>query len=111
MEPEEFHKREISYIKNQDDVRNPFFFPLLVQRLNPPDTSSLLCDVAWLQEKVKAKLEEFKRISTYVSGAYDEDAAFENLEKHLQDIEKDYTDGEETNRIYYVRYLLLLQAP
>lgn len=28
MEPEEFHKREISYIKNQDDVRNPFFPPL-----------------------------------------------------------------------------------
>ena len=42
MEPEEYHKRITSYIKNPND-----------------------------SQEVKQKIEEFKAISTYVSGAYD----------------------------------------
>lgn len=60
------------------------------------------------QEEVKKKLEEFKKISTYVAGAYDEDSAFQELEKHLQSIEKEYKDGKDINRIYYVRPALPL---
>jgi glucose-6-phosphate 1-dehydrogenase len=56
-----------------------------------------------VQGEVKTKLEEFKKISTYVAGAYDEDSAFQDLEKHLQGIEKEYKDGKDINRIYYVR--------
>lgn len=51
--------------------------------------------------KSKDKVEEFKKISTYVQGAYDEDEAFQNLEKELQKMaDKDF-DGE-SNRVYYV---------
>lgn len=49
----------------------------------------------------KDKIEEFKKISTYVQGAYDEDDAFKNLESELQKMaDKDF-DGE-SHRIYYV---------
>lgn len=49
----------------------------------------------------KDKIEEFKKISTYVKGAYDEDDAFKNLESELQKMaDKDF-DGE-SHRIYYV---------
>jgi glucose-6-phosphate 1-dehydrogenase len=48
-----------------------------------------------------SKLEEFKKISTYVAGAYDEDSAFQELEKHMKEIEDKY-EGDERNRLFYV---------
>jgi glucose-6-phosphate 1-dehydrogenase len=56
----------------------------------------------------KDKVEEFKKISSYVKGAYDEDEAFQNLEKELQKMaDKDF-DGE-SNRVYYVSEETLTQ--
>lgn len=71
MDEEDFQKRSTGYIKTND---------------NP---------------EVAAKLEEFKKVSTYVSGAYDEDAAFQNLEKHLKEIEETF-QGNEHHRIFYM---------
>ncbi|GHJ85298.1 hypothetical protein NliqN6_1700 [Naganishia liquefaciens] len=54
-----------------------------------------------MEKESKDKVEEFKKISTYVQGAYDEDEAFQNLEKELQKMaDKDF-DGE-SNRVYYL---------
>lgn len=54
----------------------------------------------------KDKVEKFKKISSYVQGAYDEDDAFQNLEKELQKMaDKDF-DGE-SNRVYYVSRCLI----
>ncbi|KAG6817421.1 hypothetical protein H0H87_009066 [Tephrocybe sp. NHM501043] len=72
MDLEEFHKRATSYIKNPD---------------NDPD--------------VAAKIQQFKDLSTYVSGSYDEGEAFDNLNKHLEDIEAKY-QSKECNRIFYL---------
>jgi len=49
----------------------------------------------------KGKTEEFKKINQYVRGAYDEDEAFQNLEKELQKIADDKFGGE-SNRLYYL---------
>ena len=72
MDPEEYHKRITAYIKNPGD-----------------------------KEEVKQKIEEFKSISTYVSGAYDTDEAFQGLNKHLDEIEAKY-QTKERNRIFYL---------
>lgn len=49
-----------------------------------------------------AKLEEFKKLSTYISGGYDDAASFQNLTKHLEnDIEGHY-QGQSRNRIFYL---------
>lgn len=53
-------------------------------------------------DNFEAKLAEFKKISTYVDGAYDEDAAFQNLEKHLAEIESKYDNKDPINRFFYV---------
>ncbi|KAG5643962.1 hypothetical protein DXG03_009313 [Asterophora parasitica] len=72
MDRDEFHKRATSYIKNPD---------------NDPEVS--------------AHIEEFKALSTYVSGSYEDGAAFDNLNKHLEEIESKY-QSKETNRIFYL---------
>jgi len=72
MDDAEYHKRITGYIKNPD---------------NDP--------------AVVAKIEEFKALSTYVSGAYDENAAFANLDNHLASIESNY-QSKERNRIFYL---------
>jgi len=72
MDPEEYHKRITSYIKNPDD-----------------------------SPEVKQKIEEFKALSTYVSGAYDKDEPFEVLNAHLGSIEAKY-QTKERNRIFYL---------
>ena len=72
MEPEDYHKRITSYIKNP--------------------TGS---------EEVKQQIEEFKAFSTYVSGAYDTDEAFQGLNAHLEEIEAKY-QTKERNRIFYL---------
>lgn len=71
MDEAEYHKRATSYIKNPNE---------------DPD--------------IVAKIEEFKKVSTYVSGSYDDGAAFDELEKHLVEIEKGYK-GDERNRVFY----------
>ncbi|KIO25023.1 hypothetical protein M407DRAFT_244236 [Tulasnella calospora MUT 4182] len=71
MDKEEFHKREVSYIKNPAN-----------------------------DEEVTKKIEAFQSISTYFAGAYDKDEDFQGLEKHLQEIESQYPT-EERNRIFY----------
>ncbi|KAI5451960.1 Glucose-6-phosphate 1-dehydrogenase [Naganishia albida] len=54
-----------------------------------------------MDKESKDKVEKFKKISSYVQGAYDEDDAFQNLEKELQKMaDKDF-DGE-SNRVYYL---------
>ncbi|KAG6873317.1 hypothetical protein C0995_000470 [Termitomyces sp. Mi166 len=72
MDLEEFHKRATSYIKNPD---------------NDPELAE--------------KIEQFKALSSYVSGSYDEGSAFDNLNKHLEEIESKY-QSKECNRIFYL---------
>ncbi|KAF5388118.1 hypothetical protein D9615_000425 [Tricholomella constricta] len=71
MDRDEFHKRATSYIKNPD---------------NDPEIST--------------SIDEFKALSTYVSGSYEDGAAFDNLNKHLGEIESEY-QSKERNRIFY----------
>ena len=72
MSPEDYHGRITSYIKNPS---------------NDP--------------AIKEKIEEFKKISTYVSGAYDKGEAFEELNAHLNTIEANY-QTKERNRVFYL---------
>merc|ERR1712093_758506 len=48
---------------------------------------------------MEQQLQEFCDICTYVSGQYDKDESFEQLEKHLVEIEK---GRKETNRVFYM---------
>ncbi|KAF8341407.1 glucose-6-P dehydrogenase [Cantharellus anzutake] len=70
MDLAEFHKRIPSYIKNADNEEN------------------------------RALIKEFTGISTYVSGQYDKDESFQELERHLVEIERNY-QTKETNRLFY----------
>lgn len=72
MDPEEYHKRITSYIKNPGD-----------------------------SPEVKQQIEDFKALSTYVSGAYDKDEPFQELNARLGDIEAKY-QTKERNRIFYL---------
>ena len=72
MDQTEFHKRVTQNIKNPSE--------------NPD---------------IDNKIEEFKKISTYVAGGYEDDASFENLESHLRDIESGYK-SKERNRVFYL---------
>lgn len=72
MDQTDFHKRVTQNIKN-------------------PDENPAIAD----------KIEEFKKISTYISGGYEDDASFENLESHLRDIESSHK-SKDRNRIFYL---------
>ncbi|KII95192.1 hypothetical protein PLICRDRAFT_96946 [Plicaturopsis crispa FD-325 SS-3] len=72
MDDAEYHKRITSYIKNPND-----------------------------DPEIAAKIEEFKKLSTYVSGSYEDGAAFEALNRHLVEIESHY-QSKETNRLFYL---------
>jgi len=48
---------------------------------------------------MEEQLQEFCKMCTYVSGQYDKDESFQELEKHLQEIEK---GQKETNRVFYM---------
>jgi glucose-6-phosphate 1-dehydrogenase len=52
-------------------------------------------------DESKAKLEEFKSISTYVAGSYDNDNAYQELERQLKEIESTY-QSKERNRLFYM---------
>ena len=70
MDDEEFKKRQISYVKGADD-------PV-----------------------IKTLLDSFQEISSYISGPYDGDSGFQQLEKHLLKIESAY-EGDERHRLFY----------
>lgn len=48
---------------------------------------------------MEEQLADFCKLCSYVSGQYDQDDAFQELEKRLQDIEK---GQKETNRVFYM---------
>lgn len=72
MDEAEYHKRITAYIKNPED-----------------------------KPEVAQKLEDFKAISTYISGAYDKDEPFQELNAHLEAIEAKY-QTKERNRLFYL---------
>ena len=72
MSPDEYLKRITSYIKIADN-----------------------------EAGLKAKLEEFKALSSYVSGTYDDGASFDALNKYISEIEARY-QTKETNRLFYL---------
>lgn len=50
-------------------------------------------------DDMKTQLEQFCDMCSYISGQYDQDESFVNLEHHLKELEKDQF---ETNRIFYM---------
>lgn len=50
-------------------------------------------------KEIEKQLEEFCGFCTYISGQYDKDESFIELEKHLKELEG---DREENNRIFYM---------
>jgi len=72
MDKAEFEKRATSYIKDGED-----------------------------NQETANKIEAFKGILSYVAGDYEDGAAFDNLNKHLEEIENSY-QAKECNRIFYL---------
>ena len=50
-------------------------------------------------KEVEEQLDQFAAICTYVSGQYDQDAPFQELDKHVYEIEKNRKEG---NRVFYM---------
>jgi len=50
-------------------------------------------------KEMEEQLTEFCKMCTYMSGQYDKDESFQELEKHLEELEKDH---KEKNRIFYM---------
>ena len=48
---------------------------------------------------MEKQLDEFVGLCTYISGQYDRDDSFYNLDNHLKEIEKDRKEG---NRLFYM---------
>lgn len=48
---------------------------------------------------MEEQLEDFCKKCTYISGQYDKDESFQELEKHLQELEKSH---KKNNRIFYM---------
>ncbi|KAI0796630.1 glucose-6-P dehydrogenase [Abortiporus biennis] len=71
MDDAEYHKRITSYIKNKDD------------------------------EEIAPKLAEFIGFSSYISGGYEDDESFQNLNKHIESFEANY-QTKEKNRLFYL---------
>ena len=71
MDRDEFHKRATSYIKGADENKD-----------------------------IANAVEAFKELSTYIAGDYEDGAAFDNLTKHIEEIEASY-QAKERNRIFY----------
>jgi glucose-6-phosphate 1-dehydrogenase len=71
MDEAEYQKRATQYIKGQED------------------------------EEIKSKVEEFKKIYTYISGGYEDAESFQKLNKYLEEIESKY-QSKECNRIFYL---------
>ena len=73
MDEAEYHKRITGYIKRPDDG----------------------------DEKFSETLEEFKNLSTYISGGYEDGESFDKLNQHITDLENDF-QGKERNRLFYL---------
>ncbi len=71
MDTAEYHKRITSYIKDAND------------------------------DQAKAQLEEFKELSTYVSGGYEDGESFDKLNKYLEEVESGFQSNEH-NRLFYL---------
>lgn len=50
-------------------------------------------------KEIEQQLEDFCRMCSYISGQYDKDESFENLNKHLNELEK---GRPETHRLFYM---------
>lgn len=50
-------------------------------------------------KEIEQQLDEFTKVCSYISGQYDKDESFENLEKHLEELEK---GRKETHRLFYM---------
>lgn len=50
-------------------------------------------------KEVEEQLDDFTKVCTYVAGQYDQDDSFQDLEKHLKEIEG---EREEQNRVFYM---------
>lgn len=50
-------------------------------------------------KEIEQQLEDFTGLCTYVSGQYDKDESFQNLNKHLEELEKGQS---ETHRLFYM---------
>lgn len=50
-------------------------------------------------KEVEEQLESFTTVCSYVSGQYDQDSSFQDLEKHLVELEK---DRKEAHRVFYM---------
>jgi glucose-6-phosphate 1-dehydrogenase len=72
MNQDRYHEHITAYIKNPDN-----------------------------DEGISAKIEEFKKLSTYIPGDYEDGTAFDKLNTHLQEIESNY-QSKESNRIFYL---------
>jgi glucose-6-phosphate 1-dehydrogenase len=73
MQEEEYHKRVTSYLKNPND-----------------------------DPEITQAIQQFKDISTYVSGSYEDGEAFAALNAHLEEIESHYPKGGSApSRLFY----------
>lgn len=72
MDEAEYHKRITSYIKNAD------------------------------QDEIKEKIDDFKKLCTYIAGGYDDDPSFQNLNTHLEKVEAGHEFPQEANRLFYL---------
>ncbi|KAJ6118286.1 Glucose-6-phosphate dehydrogenase NAD-binding [Penicillium samsonianum] len=52
-------------------------------------------------KEIEKQLNQFCKMCTYVSGQYDQDDSFINLNKHLEEIEQ-VRQGKEQNRVFYI---------
>lgn len=52
-------------------------------------------------KEIEEQLDQFCKMCSYVSGQYDQDESFVNLNKHLEEIEKN-RQGKEQNRVFYM---------
>jgi glucose-6-phosphate 1-dehydrogenase len=48
---------------------------------------------------IEHQLESFCKLCTYISGQYDQDESFINLNRHLEELEKNH---EKKNRVFYM---------
>lgn len=70
------------------------FHEHMVQGLKKPEDEELA-------KSYDAKVKEFQKISSYVSGQYDKDEGFKDLNKHIEELEgKGGKDG--VNRLFYL---------
>lgn len=50
-------------------------------------------------KEIEEQLDGFCELCSYISGQYDQDEPFQNLNKHLEELEK---GREKTNRVFYM---------